>query len=101
MLIKRVFNPSKKNKVFGDTFHLIFLGTDAVLYDALWDEAIIYGNKNLVRVAITDSKKLTPLLEKSVEQITLFLYRVQTNGELKRQGDPLKGKPTELVIPNY
>lgn len=101
MLVKRVLNPSKKNHVFGDTFHLIFLGTDAVLYDSLWDEPIIYGNKNLVRIAITDPKKLVTLLDKNVKQIAVFLYRVQDTGELKRQGDPIKGIPTNLVIPNY
>jgi len=101
MLVKRVLNPSKKNNVQGDTFHMIFLGTDAVLFDSQWDEAIIFGNKNLVRVAITDPKKLVTLLDKNVKEITLFIYRIQDNGELKRQGDPIKGKPTELVIPNY
>lgn len=101
MLVKRVLNPAKKKNVTGDKFHLIFLGNDAVLFDSLWDEPIIFGNKNLVRTAITDPKKLMTLLDKNVKEITVFLYRVQDTGELKKQGDPLKGKPTELVVPNY
>lgn len=101
MLVKRVLNPSKKNNVTGNTFHLIFLGSDAVLYDRLWDEPIIYGNKTLVRIAITDPKKLTPLLDKSVKEITLYCYRIQDSGEIKKTGDPVKGKPTELTVPNY
>jgi len=101
MLVKRVLNPAKKNNIQGDTFHLIFLGTDAVLYDGLWDEAIIYGNKALVRIAITDPRKLTTLLDKSVKEITLYIYKIQDTGELKRYGDPIKGKPTEITVPNY
>ena len=101
MLVKRVLNPAKKNNVTGDTFHLVFLGTDAVLYDKLWDEAIIYGNKALVRIAITDPKKLTTLLDSSVKEITVYVYKVQDTGELKKHGDPIRGVPTSLTIPNY
>lgn len=101
MLTKRVLNPPKKNHVTGDTFHLIFIGSDAVLYDGLWDEAIIYGNKALVRIAITDAKKLSSLLDPSVKEITLFVYKTQNSGEIKRVGDVIKGIPTELKIPNY
>lgn len=100
-LVKRVINPSKKNNVVGSIFHLLFLGTEAVLYDSLWDEPIIYGNKTLVRIAITDPKKLTALLEEPTKEITLYVYLVQNNGEMKRKGDPVKGKPTDLVVPNY
>lgn len=101
MLVKRVINPAKKNNVIGDVFHLIFLGTDAVLYDSLWDEPIIYGNKNLVRIAITDKKKLTALLENSVKEITVYVYHTLETGELRRVHDPLKGLPTDLKVPNY
>jgi hypothetical protein len=101
MLVKRVLNPAKKNNVTGDTFHLVFLGTDAVLYDKLWDEAIIYGNKSLVRIAITDPKKLSTLLDSSVKEITVYVYKIQDTGELKKHGDPIKGLPTSLTIPNY
>jgi hypothetical protein len=101
MLVKRVLNPTKKNKVIGNTFHLIFLGTEAVLFDSLWDEPIIYGNKNLVRIAISDPKKLVTLLDTNVKEIIVYLYRIQDTGELKKHGPPLKGKPTELIVPNY
>lgn len=101
MLVKRIINPSKKQHIEGDTFHLIFLGADAVLYDSLWDEPIIYAPKTLVRLAITDDKKLPALLPKGIDQITLFVYEVQSNGELKRKGDAIKGKPTEITVPNY
>ena len=101
MLVKRVLNPAKKNNVVGDIFHLIFMGQDAVLYDSLWDEPIIYGNKSLVRISITDEKKLATLLEASVEEITVYIYRIQESGELKRVHDPIKGKPTDLTVPSY
>jgi hypothetical protein len=101
MIVKRVINPSKRNNIEGDIFHLLFLGTDAVLYDSLWDEPIIYGNKNLVRIAITNPKKLPSLLPNKTKEITLFVYRVSQNGELKRMGDPIKGKSTDITVPNY
>jgi hypothetical protein len=101
MLVKRVLNPAKKNNVVGDVFHLLFLGADAVLFDSLWDEPIIYGNKTLVRIAVTDPKKLTEYLEPGVKEITLFVYRLQESGELKRMGDSVKGIPSELKVPNY
>jgi hypothetical protein len=101
MLVKRVLNPAKKNNIVGDTFHLIFLGTDAVLYDSLWDAPIIYGNKTLVRIVITDPKKLTPLLSTTVKTITLFCYQIQDSGELKKMGTPIRGIPSELNVPNY
>jgi hypothetical protein len=101
MLVKRVINPSKKKHVQGSIFHLLFLGTDAVLYDSLWDEPIIYGNKALARITITDPKKLTSLLEAGTTEITVYCYRVQDNGELRKMGDPIKGLPVDLRIPNY
>lgn len=100
MLVKRVLNPAKKNHVEGNTFHLIVIGTDAVLYDSLWDEPIIYGNKNLVKIAVTDKNKLTTLIDKNIKEITLFVYKPTSSGEIKKVGDPIKGKPTELKIPN-
>lgn len=101
MLVKRILNPAKKNHIEGDTFHLIFLGADAVLYDALWDEPIIYGPKALVRNAIIDDKKLPAQLTKGLNEITLFVYRIQSSGELKRVGEPIKGKPVDITVPNY
>lgn len=101
MLIKKVLNPSKKKNVKGNTFHLLFLGIDAVLYDTLWDEPIIYGNKGLVRVAITDPRKLTALLPLGVKEITLYVYKLQDNGEMKSVGSPIKGLPTELTVPSF
>lgn len=100
-IVKRVINPSKKNNIIGNTFHLLFLGTDAVLYDSLWDEAIIYGNKTLVRIAITDPKKLAACLDRPDMEIALFVYKAQENGELKRKGDVIKGKLTDIIVPNY
>lgn len=101
MLTKRVLNPAKKKNVIGDIFHLIFLGTDAVLYDRLFDEPIIYGNKTLIRIAITDPKKLSFLLDKDVKEITLYCYKIQDNGEIKKMGSSIKGKPIDLTVPNY
>ena len=97
----RVMNPQKVNTIAGSVFHLLFLGVDAVLYDNMWDRPIISGNKNSVRIAITDPKKLSAHLDKHVSNITVYIYELQDNGELKRNGDPLKGKPTELNVPNY
>lgn len=101
MLVKRVINPAKKNNVIGSIFHLLFLGSDAVLYDSLWDEPIIYGNKTLVRIAITDPKKLANYLKPGTKEITLFVYRLQDSGELKRMGDSVKGLPADIKVPNY
>lgn len=102
MLVKRVLNPSKKKRVHGSHFHLLFLGNEnAVLFDELWDEPIIYGQKNLVRIAITDAKKLASLLETNIENITLNIYKIQPTGELKKVHPPLIGKPTDLKVPNY
>jgi len=101
MLIKRILNPAKKNHIEGNTFHLIFIGSDAVLYDSLWDEPIIYGPKTLVRTAIADDKKLPAFLPKNLKEIVLFVYKIQDSGELKKMGEPIKGKPTEITVPNY
>ena len=101
MVVKRILNPSKKNHVEGNIFHLIFLGSDAVLYDSLWDEPIIYGPKTLVRTAITDNKKLPAYLPKELKSITLFVYRIQANGKIKRMGDPITGNPIDITVPNY
>lgn len=100
-LIKRVLNPAKKKHIEGDTFHLLFLGLNAVLYDHLWDEPIIYGNKSLVKIAITDPKKLQTLLPEHVKEIHLYVYRIEENGSLKQIGTAIKGKPTNLTVPNY
>jgi hypothetical protein len=101
MLVKKVLNPEKKKNIRGNTFHLLFLGIDAVLYDELWDEPIIYGNKGLVRVAITDPRKLSTLLPIGIKDITVYVYKIQENGSLKLMGSPLKGKPTELTVPSF
>lgn len=101
MLVKRVLNPAKKNNIHGDHLYLLFLGTDAVLFDDLWDAPIIYGPKALVRNAINDDKKVPAYLPKTVTEITLCVYEIQNNGELKRKGEPIKGKPTDITVPNY
>lgn len=101
-LVKRVLNPAKKSHVVGDTFHLLFLGgNDAVLYDMLWDEPIIYGNKTLVKDAVVNDKKLTKLLERNITKITVFVYRKQDDGQMKLMGQAIKGAPKDLTIPNY
>jgi hypothetical protein len=100
-LVKRVLNPAKKRNVRGSVFSLIIFGIDAVLYDELMDEPIIYGNKNLVKDAVLSPKKLTTLLPESVTNITLFVYKKQDDGEIKKIGEALHGKPTDLKIANY
>lgn len=101
MLIKRILNPAKKNEIFGNTFHLIFMGGEAVLYDSLWDAPIIYGPKAIVRNAITDDKKLAAHLPSTVKEITLFIYKIQSDGEIKKKGEPVKGSPENITVPNY
>lgn len=100
-LVKRVLNPAKKRNVVGSTFYLYLLGIDAVLYDELMDEPIIYGNKMLVKDAIVNPKKLTTLIPKTVQHVTLFIYKKQDDGEMKKVGEALKGRPVDLKIANY
>jgi len=101
MLQKTILNTEKKRKIVGDIFHLIFLGTEAVLYDSLLDSPIIYANKALVRNAVINPKKLTSLLPPNIKEITLFLYKINSDGKIEHFGNPLKGKPIELIIPNH
>ena len=96
MLVKNVLNPEKKTRIEGTVFHVLFLGTDAVLYDDLWDEPIIYGNKNLVK---SKTKRLSEVLPKEVKRVMIFFYRSQ-QGEMKRRFK-FDGPIDEIIVPNY
>ncbi len=101
-LTKNVLNVAKKKKVMGSLFHLLFMKTEAVLYDDLWDAPIIYGNKRLVINAVVNEKFLLKLLQPTVKEITLHLYKKETeDGGMKLIGKALKGEPKNLTIPMH
>jgi hypothetical protein len=96
MLVKNVINSNKKNHIQGTTFSVLFLGTDAVLYDELWDEAIIYGNKNVVKIK---TRNLSDLLPATVKTVTIFYY-VPYKGEMKKRFK-FDGPIGSIIVPNY
>jgi hypothetical protein len=107
MLKERVLNPSKKDFIHGTMFNLVFLGKDAVLYDSDWGDPIIYASKGTVRGNFKNPKLFSALIDQNdgssyLEKIiTLYVYRMQGNGEIKKIGTPLTGKAVDIKVPNY
>ena len=96
MLVKNVINPEKKNHIQGTEFHVIFLGTEAVLYDELWDSPIIYGNKNVVK---SKTKRLSDILPPTIKNVIIFYY-VPYKGEMKKRFK-FDGPIDSIIVPNY
>jgi hypothetical protein len=96
MLVKNVINPNKRNHIQGTTFSVLFLGIEAVLYDELWDEPIIYGNKNVVKIK---TRNLSDILPATVKNVTIFYY-APYKGEMKKRFK-FDGPIGSILVPNY
>ena len=96
MLIKNVITTEKKGKIYGDTFHVFYLGVEAVLYDELFDTPIIYGNKNIVKNTLKNFKKYLPSY---IRNITIYYYQPSTNGLIKRF--KFTGPLDKVITPNF
>ena len=96
MLVKNVINPEKKGRIEGRVFHVLFLGTEAVLFDDLWDSPIIYGNKNIVKAK---TKRIAELLPDTVTNVTIFYYHPYSY-EMKKRFK-YEGPIDKIIVPNY
>jgi hypothetical protein len=96
MLVKNVLNKEKKDKIFGNTFHVFFLGLSCVLYDSLFDEPIIYGNKNIVKNKV---KNLNKILSKQIRNVKITYYTIFEE-ELKKRFK-YDGPIDDIIVPNY
>ena len=109
MLRERILNPSKRNNVHGTVFSLVFLGTDVVMFDSNWDEPVFYAPKGTAHLDFVNPK-LFPSLKNQDDPkkatyanqiLTIFVYKKQASGEIRRQGAPLTGTIKEIKFPNY
>jgi len=93
-LAQNVVNPSKKDKVVGNVFHLFYPNeSTSILFDVDLSEPIIWGSKNVVLTTLKNIKNISPMLSDD-SKVVVFSYTQTDEGYRRKQ--TYNGKVSEI-----